>query len=133
LATASGEFWNALVAILVDTLRHESPYCVAAAARLLAGIARCEDEGKELIEESDAVPALLRVVEKLDPPSDLEKETGIFRKYAREIAFSKSQPTPCTRDFKWIVDAISDPSVCVQGWVLSHYSHTLFTRYSQGV
>jgi hypothetical protein len=67
---------------MVETLKHESPYCIAAAASCLGYVSTQEDVGKRLIEESGAIPALVDVIQSSIPAADLKKEKGLFRKYA---------------------------------------------------
>ncbi len=84
LHAVPNDFVAALLGSLVAMLQHESPYCIAAAASVLARIGRVEGVGRAWIETSGAIPALIHVVEKLTRPSDLEKETGLFRRYAHD-------------------------------------------------
>jgi hypothetical protein len=72
-----------VVDTLVATLHHESPHCVAAAARALCPIGAIEGGGQALIEASGAIPALVRVIEKARPPSDPVNNTTLFRRCAR--------------------------------------------------
>ncbi len=69
-----------IVDALVATLKHESPYCVAAAAAALDLFGERDVLGSELIESSSAIPALIRVVEVLAPPANPENAPDIFRK-----------------------------------------------------
>ncbi len=64
--------------LLVAALRHESPYCVAAGAVLLTWVAQKGVVDRARFDTSGVIPALLHAVEKLTPPADLEKETGLF-------------------------------------------------------
>ncbi len=80
------DFLAALVGSVVATLRHESPYCVAAAAALLNRVGTsvvC----RAWFEISGAIPALVRVVGRFIPPADREKERGLFRRYAFKYDF----------------------------------------------
>jgi hypothetical protein len=58
-----------IVSALVAILRHESPYCIAAAAGALALLAHHQEGWKPLMKAS-AVPALVRVVERQLPYGD---------------------------------------------------------------
>jgi hypothetical protein len=64
---------------LVATLKHDSPYCVAAAVGCLNLTARIPGGVKALL-KANAIPALVGVVETRRPPANLEKETGLFRR-----------------------------------------------------
>jgi hypothetical protein len=72
----------ALVGAVVAALAHSSPYCVAAAAAFLGWVARTNIMGRAWIETSGTIPALIDVVERMTPPADLEKESGLFRRWA---------------------------------------------------
>jgi hypothetical protein len=74
-----------VIPALVTTLKHESPYCVAAAATALGYVWREERVGKKLMEVSGAMPALLSVVQGLPPPGDPDKQPGKFREYVPDI------------------------------------------------
>jgi hypothetical protein len=67
---------------LVATLDHESPYHVGAAAATLSFLGRIPGGGLALFGASGAIPALVRVIERARPPADLNKATGLFRRYA---------------------------------------------------
>jgi hypothetical protein len=58
---------------LVVTLKHESPYCVSAAAAILPVIGQTRACGPALIETSGAIPALVRVI--AHPPLVPDMET----------------------------------------------------------
>ncbi len=74
---------SAFVITLVRMLRHESPYCVAAAAGALSLIGRTSGGDKALV-KAHAIPALVRIMQQAKPPVDLEKETGVFRRCAHQ-------------------------------------------------
>jgi hypothetical protein len=82
MASATADFLGALVDSLVATLKHESPYCVAAAAGLLGWLFRNPDLGQKAFADSGAIPALVEVVETAAPSEDLQEASGMFRWYA---------------------------------------------------
>jgi hypothetical protein len=67
---------------LVATLKHQSPYCVAAAAGGLILLGRIPGGGQGLVEAAGAIPALVRVIGKAHPPGDPAKDTGIYQRCA---------------------------------------------------
>jgi hypothetical protein len=77
---------TAIVDALVATLKHESPFCVAAAAGILGRVAQIPGVGKAKIAASAAIPALLNVIEAMRPVGDLELAMGLFRRYVSEYA-----------------------------------------------
>ncbi len=66
--------------VLVVTLKHTSPYCVAAAAAVMHDIARSAGGGLALIKASGAVPALVRVIGAGRPPATPDIRTGLSQK-----------------------------------------------------
>jgi hypothetical protein len=65
---------------LVAALKHESRYCVAAAAAAL-GIGGSKDiAGIAMTVVCGAIPALVDVIKRSITPGDLEKEGGLFRR-----------------------------------------------------
>ncbi len=68
-----------VVDTVVSALKHESPYCVGAAAACLALIAHVEGAGHAMLLESGAIPALVRVIERAIPPAEA-KETGLYHR-----------------------------------------------------
>jgi hypothetical protein len=76
----------AIVDALVVTLKHESPFCVAAAAAVLGWAAQTPGVGKAKIAASAAIPALLNVIETRAPPGNIEQATGLFRRCVSEDA-----------------------------------------------
>jgi hypothetical protein len=77
-----------IVDVLVAMLKHESPFCVAAASGALGFIGRSRDAGDTLMEASGAVPALVCVIKKQIPAGDLEVETAVFRRSAPQFRFA---------------------------------------------
>ncbi len=69
--------------MLVATLKHESLYCMAAAAVSLWLVGQIPG-GHAVIKASGAIPGLVGVIERRCPAGDLEKERGLFRRYALE-------------------------------------------------
>jgi hypothetical protein len=69
---------------LVATLKHESAYCVAAAAAALCVLGDIPDGGKGLLEESGAIAALVRLLKSAPPPSEVQR-TGPFRRCVMNI------------------------------------------------
>jgi hypothetical protein len=67
--------------VLIATLKHESPYCVGGAAVIFCAFGETPDGGMAILEASGAIPALLRVIETAGPPSDSDKDTGMFQRY----------------------------------------------------
>jgi hypothetical protein len=63
---------------LVATLKHESPYCVAAAAATIGYASSKGAVGKALIEASGAIPALVDIINRPITPGDFEKAAGMF-------------------------------------------------------
>jgi hypothetical protein len=69
-----------IVHTLVATLTHKSEYCVAAAAACLGYVA----SEPSVMEASGAVLGLVKVIQRLARPSDLDKESGLFCRYPPE-------------------------------------------------
>jgi hypothetical protein len=73
-----------VVDAVVASLQHDSPFCVAAAARALGGFGRIADVGKAMIKASGAIPALVHMIARSPSPGDLGKAKGLFRRYLPE-------------------------------------------------
>ncbi len=71
-----------VIDLLVATLRHESPFCVAAAAGALAWLGHAQGGGQRLVEDSGAVPALVDVIRRSLPARNLEGELPVFQRSA---------------------------------------------------
>jgi hypothetical protein len=69
-----------VIDLLVATLKHESPFCVAAAAGALAWLGQAQGGGQGLVEESGAVPALVDVIRRSLPARNLEGELAVFQR-----------------------------------------------------
>ncbi len=65
---------------LVAMLKHESRYCVAAAASTLQALGETPGGGHALVEASGAIPALVRVIGGARPPFAPDIDTGMSRK-----------------------------------------------------
>lgn len=68
-----------VVDALVATLKHKSPFCVAAAAGALWCLAETPGvRGRELVQASGAIAALVDVIKRQLPPGDPQREGGLF-------------------------------------------------------
>ncbi len=72
---------------LVVTLKHDSHYCVAAAAATLQDIGQTPGRGPALIEASSAIPALVGVIGAARPPVLLDTKTGFLQRCVVVDAF----------------------------------------------
>lgn len=79
---ASGDV--GIVDLLVATLKHESPFCIAAAAGALGWVGQ-KDGGNAALEVSGAIPALVRVIKRQIPACSLEGEMAVFRRSGPEV------------------------------------------------
>ncbi len=79
-----------VVDAVVASLQHDSPFCVAAAARALGAFGVYPQVGKAIIEASGAIPALVHVIQRSPSPGDLAKAKGLFRRYVAE------EESPCS-------------------------------------
>jgi hypothetical protein len=69
---------------LVAALRSESGFCVAAAAQAILAIGGTLGGGLEIIEASGAIPGLARIIKRTRWPSEPEKETGPYGRWAHD-------------------------------------------------
>jgi hypothetical protein len=67
-----------VIDVLVATLEHDSPFCVAAAAGVLGWVGACRDGGQASLEASGAVPAPVCVVKRQTPARKCEMEDVVF-------------------------------------------------------
>lgn len=65
---------------VVAALDHQSPYCVTAAAGILLVVGIFPCISKRLLKSSQAIPALVRVIERASPPADLQT-TGLYGRW----------------------------------------------------
>lgn len=65
---------------LVETLEHECPFCVAAAAEALGLVGKAVKGGQAAIEASGAVPALVHVIRKQLPACPVQGKMLMYRR-----------------------------------------------------
>lgn len=67
---------------VIATLKHESPFCVAAAAAVLYCLGSYPGGRQALGGASDLIPALVHAMARQFPPPNPEQEVGLFRRCA---------------------------------------------------
>jgi hypothetical protein len=74
---------------VVEVLKHDSPFCATAPAAALTVVGITPKAGQMLLQDSNAIPALVDLIERSPTPGDLETVTGRFRRSAPKYDYSE--------------------------------------------